>query len=123
MQNTAISGDDNFPNLPGIDLAAGLAVVRGNILLYRKLLYKFRESFEDFEQQFRAACDEEDKGAAARAAHSLKGVASNIGAQGLMEAAFLLEKACETDKADTEQALNQAMTELRTVISGLKLLG
>ncbi len=113
---------EEFPELPGINIAHGLATTENNPDLYRKLLFRFRESQTDFEQQFRSAQSDEDGEAATRAAHSLKGVAGNLGAEALQEAAKSLETACNEGAEDVEQLLTATVTELEHVLKGLDAL-
>ena len=110
-----------IPELPGIDTKAGMATTQGNAKLYRKLLTKFRDSQQDFEAQFRAALTDDDPVAPERTAHTLKGVAGNIGAKGVQEAAKGLEFACkEKQSAEViEQLLEAVNRELSPVVAGL----
>lgn len=81
--------------LPGIDTEAGLTISQGNHKLYLKLLNKFHTSQADFFERFsQARINEDDPQAAQRCAHSLRGVAGNIGANALMKVANDLEEAC-----------------------------
>jgi len=118
---------DLIPALPGIDTAAGLAITQHNQRLYRRLLRRFADTQSQFASHFAAAlaAKAKDPDAPTRCAHSLKGVAANIGAEGVREAAAALEHAC---KQDQDAALLQALLErtlraLATVIDGLRALG
>ena len=77
------SSTETVPELRGIDTRVGMAITMGNAKLYLKLLAKFRVGAGDFDQRFAAALADEDPTAATRAAHTLKGTAGNIGAQGV----------------------------------------
>jgi signal transduction histidine kinase/CheY-like chemotaxis protein len=114
----------DLPELPGIDTAAGLATSQGNLLLYRKLLLKFRDAEVNFVARFLDARASDDEHAAERIAHTLKGVSGNIGARGLQTAAGALERECrENAPADTIDASCQAVShELATVLAGLAKL-
>jgi CheY-like chemotaxis protein len=96
---TSANGADStgLPPLPGIDVKAGLATTMNNAKLYLRLLAKFRESQRDFAAMFRDARAGSDPTAAARAAHTLKGTAANIGAKAVQAAAGNLEQACMSD--------------------------
>jgi polar amino acid transport system substrate-binding protein len=87
------TGDEPLPELAGIDTRAGLARAQGNRMLYRKLLGKFREGQGRFVEEFREAALLGDSEAATRLAHTLKGVAGNVGATDVQAAAAALEKA------------------------------
>ena len=65
----------------------------------------------------------DDPGAATRAAHTLKGVAGNIGATELEERARALESACtDDDGAQLPDLLAQVLAELQRVLDGLAVL-
>jgi PAS domain S-box-containing protein len=125
---TAASAKPPLPplsSLPGIDVAAGLAVTLQNEALYARLLRKFRDGQKSFADLFRAARDGADASAAARIAHTLKGSAGNLGARGVQAAAGELENAClENAGAERVEAILRRVTaELGPVIAGLAALG
>jgi CheY-like chemotaxis protein/HPt (histidine-containing phosphotransfer) domain-containing protein len=107
--------------LPGIDTKAGLRTVQGNSKLYLKLLLKFRNTQIHFEETFRAAQNDADPRAAARAAHTLAGVAGNLGAREVNNAAKALEQGCIKHLAaeEIESLLRNAVVGLETVLKGL----
>ncbi len=114
-----------LPALPGIDVKAGMATTMNNEKLYTRLLVKFRDSQGDFATLFAAARVDADPTAAARAAHTLKGTAGNIGAKGVQAAAAELEHAYLVD-ANSDQIdalLATALAELEPVIAGLQAVG
>jgi len=119
---TTSTGTNAAPaDLPGIDQRAGLATAMGRHDLYQRLLMRFREQQRDFAAQFTQARASDDASAAARAAHTLRGTAGNIGAHPLAEAATALELACKANAGDTDiasllTAVEQAMTP---VLAGL----
>jgi HPt (histidine-containing phosphotransfer) domain-containing protein len=86
--------------LPGISIKSGISKVGGNKKLYRKLLGKFLESNVNTVERIRNALDKGDTEVAARLAHTVKGVAGNLGANDLFSIAAALEKA--TKKGETE---------------------
>jgi CheY-like chemotaxis protein len=116
--------DPGLPVLPGIDVAAGLATAVHDTSLYRRLLRKFRDGQRGFAEQFQAALGGADATAPARAAHTLKGVAANLGARGVQAAAGELEKAAlASAPAERLQALlARVVEELRPVVAGLEAL-
>jgi signal transduction histidine kinase/CheY-like chemotaxis protein/HPt (histidine-containing phosphotransfer) domain-containing protein len=113
---------DGLPCLPGIDTAAGLEVTQGNAILYRRLLSKLADTERDFEQRFRQAQADADGSAALRTAHTLKGVAANLGAHGIQDAARRLEAACRDHADDIDAALARVVAELAVILPGLALL-
>jgi CheY-like chemotaxis protein len=122
LQEAVVENEDrvvSMTELPGIDTGAGLAITQGNEKLYHKLLLKFRESQRDFESIFRGALTSDDPHEAERAAHTLKGVAGNIGAKGIQAAAQHLETACREGVEEKSNLLKAVVCELETVITGL----
>ncbi len=113
---------DELPELSGIDTAAGLATTQSNLRLYRKLLLKFRGNQRDFEQRFLAARVDQDPDADTRVAHTLKGVAGNIGALGVQEVAHSLEMACKSGEKSIDELLAAVMAELQPVMAGIEVL-
>jgi polar amino acid transport system substrate-binding protein len=111
-------------DIPGIDIQAGLATAQGNEALYRRLLLKFRDSQSDFAAEFATAQLDDDETAAMRCAHTLKGVAANIGATGVREAASLLEAACLAGRPEPEidVLVEQACAALQRVLPALATL-
>ena len=110
--------------LPGIDVAGGLRRTQNNAALYRRLLDKFASSNTRFSQTFTAALDAGDLGLAARLAHTLRGTAGTIGANGVWQAATELELACNQGRARAQQmsVLAQVTRELSPVLAGLATL-
>ncbi|MBF0280905.1 MAG: Hpt domain-containing protein, partial [SAR324 cluster bacterium] len=70
---------------------AGLSRVGGNTKLYRNLLNKFAQNQGSALKEIKAALQNNDIELAERLAHTIKGVAGNIGAMGLHSAARDLE--------------------------------
>ncbi len=111
-----------FEKLIGIDSKKGLAATEYNVTLYCRLLIMFHTGQSKFAELFQAAQADNDPQAASRIAHTLKGVAGNIGAGKVQQAALVLESACRQKKsaADIETALQQVLAELDPVIEGLE---
>ncbi len=85
--NTALPAQIN-----GLNIALGLRRVLGKTEQYISLLRKFVAGQQDFTPTLRSLLAEEDWHTAERAAHTLKGVAGNIGASELQQAAAQLEQ-------------------------------
>ena len=77
--------------IPGLDRARGLQLAGANPALYQRLLRGFAEREADAVARIRAALAERDRSEAERIAHTLKGLAGNIGAVPLFRAAEALE--------------------------------
>ena len=111
----------SLPDIPGINSRAGMATTMNNGKLYHRLLERFRDSYQNFEGQIKAALSDPDRTSAERCAHTLKGTAANIGAKGLETAAERLEKACE-ESSSAEQLkhlLEETMKELAPVLESV----
>ncbi len=121
-----VDGHDNapLPSLPGIDVQAGLATAMGNGALYRRLLAKFRDGQGAFAADFAASLADTDPAAPTRCAHTLKGMAGNIGARGVQAAAQALETACAdgAPRAQLPPLVAAVEAELGPVLAGLRAL-
>ncbi len=103
----------------GIDSAAGLKIMGGKADRYAKLLQKFADRQAGIVGEIQSALDAGDSAAAERAAHSLKGSASSLGANALAERAAEAEAAIKSG-GDVEQALDALSELLRTVVSAIE---
>jgi signal transduction histidine kinase/DNA-binding response OmpR family regulator/HPt (histidine-containing phosphotransfer) domain-containing protein len=119
------TGDD-LPIVPGLDTRDGLARVAGNRKLYVKLLTQFAEQQGAPAEQVSAALVQGDTALAERIAHTLKGVAGNIGAKPVQAAAGALEKLIrerassievEAARGQVAAALDPLLAQLRSTFS------
>ncbi len=113
--------DDQLPNLPGVDVESGLIRVGGNMGLYKKLLIKFRDDYSNSFNEIKAALNNDNLEEAERFAHTVKGVAGNIGINKLQKIAGDLEAVIrkqETDRYDI--MLKKYSKELSKVLTTLK---
>jgi two-component system sensor histidine kinase/response regulator len=109
--------------LPGINIEKGLKTVIGNEKLYRKLLSQFHESSGNAVADIRESLDADDLETAARMAHTVKGVAGNLGAEALFPAAADLELAIKRKEMDGLNGLIESFeTQLYIVMSGIQEL-
>jgi len=112
---------DAVRHIPQLDVKAGLERVLGKEGFYLSLLQKFLNDQADFESRFAAALHD-DPAIAQRMAHTLKGLAGNIGAgqlQALMaEVEAVLKAQYEAPVLDATYAL--AMAELRALLATLE---
>jgi len=109
--------------LPGISIKSGLSKVGGNEKLYRKLLGKFLESNKDVVNEIKKTVQDEDMETAARLAHTVKGVAGNLGADELFPVAGELEKAIKQGETDSLNSLiDNFETHLKVVMDGIEEL-
>lgn len=121
-RNPSDAQDEWLRQLPGLDVHAGLHVVQGNVALYRRLLVRIYEGYQDFEQQFREVLAAREMEKATRLAHSLKGVAGNVGARGVQRAAQALEFACRDGDDPVDQLLIDLLSELQPLLDGVAAL-
>ncbi len=110
-------------DLPGIDIALGLSHVAGREALYRKVLRKFVDTQGGAPLALAGAIAGARWEEAERLAHTLKGVAAQIGAGALRELAEQLEMAIRArrDLAELEnlrQALARPLALLVAALSG-----
>ncbi|MEO4046000.1 response regulator [Pseudomonas sp. CAU 1711] len=102
--------------LPGVDIASGLRRVLGRLELYLRLLHKFAAGQAGFVDRLRHLLAAGELEGAEREAHSLKGLAGNLGALDLAAQAALLESAIKDERHDELGAL---LIELEQSLAGL----
>lgn len=78
--------------IAGIDLQLGLQMVMGDRTFYLNILRKFLNNHRNAAWEIRQALAENNWDTAERVAHTIKGVAGNIGASTLRSCAIALEK-------------------------------
>ncbi len=87
-----------LPVVPGLDIAGGLSRVLGNVARYDSLLLRFVEGHRAFAVDVQAALDTDDWDTAGRLAHTLRGVAGNVGAVDIHAGCVTLQRLIQ-DKA------------------------
>jgi HPt (histidine-containing phosphotransfer) domain-containing protein len=119
-----VTGEDKtaFPGLEGIDVEDGLRRVGGNGKLYRSILLKFAGSQAMVLEEIRKGLGTLPAEDVVRLAHTLKGVAGNIGAKGLEAAAREVEAALRENRPDTEGRIAEAEPLLRQVLTAIDTL-
>jgi two-component system sensor histidine kinase/response regulator len=103
--------------IDGLDSAAGLRRVGGNKRLYTRLLRQFASQQADALRQIRAALATNDRESATRLAHTLKGVAGNLGAGHVQNAAAAVETLLR-DQSPAD-AIGQSLEQLAGVLDPL----
>ena len=96
-----------LPEIEGVDLEGGLKRVVGNKRLYRDLLAQFASKQADAPLQIAAAIESGDWKLAERIAHTVKGVAGNLGLGKVFVAAEKLEKAIRQGDGVDAAALDE----------------
>jgi HPt (histidine-containing phosphotransfer) domain-containing protein len=99
----------SLPEIDSVDLAAGLQRVNGNKQLYRDLLMQFAAGQSGVESQIIAALHDGDDSLVEQIAHTVKGVAGNIGVTNVFTAAAKLESAAR-EKVPAVAALVEEFT-------------
>ncbi|WP_371324811.1 response regulator [Dechloromonas sp. ZY10] len=84
--------EQQLPEITGLDTRVGLKCVLGKTSSYLSLLRKFTVNQGDTGERLKVACATDDRDTATRLAHTLRGVAGNIGALPLMQLAGELEQ-------------------------------
>ena len=108
-----------FPeiSIPGLDVQVGLQRILGKKEAYYKILRKFASAQKRAVTEIEEALEKDDRTTAVRIAHTLKGLAGNIGAGSLQEKAAALERVLEENVP--EKTLRTAMNETRSMLSFL----
>ncbi len=110
---TKVGNEVILPEIAGINIADGLNRVAGNKRLYRDLLGQFAAKQSDAPSQISAALESGDIKLAERIAHTIKGVAGNIGITQVQSLAQKLEKALR----DGEGRVLALLVEFTSVMS------
>ena len=108
-----------LPAIAGLDSAAGLKRVAGNTALYLRLLRQFVERQSAAADETAAALERGDRASAERIAHTVKGVAGNLGFGELQAAAGALEKAVR-ESAPTAAPLQAMRARLAAAVAALE---
>jgi len=121
---SSIEPTDDIPPISGLDTNDGLTRVAGNRKLYTKLLHQFIEQQSSVIEQITAALAQGDSALAERLAHTLKGVAGNIGAKAVQQSAGALEKLIRdrADSAELEKAKSALSAALEPLLKDLSVL-
>jgi len=113
-----------FPSIPGIDTAAGLARTAGNASLYARLLRDFAAENARQVSELEGALAAGDLALAIRLAHTLKGAAGNLGLDSVQQLARRLEgdlrqgdrEGAAPQLRDLDRALSAARQAIQTAL-------
>ena len=108
------------PEIEGIDTAGGLRRVAGNKRLYRSLLGQMASKHGDAAAQVTAALRSADRELAGRIAHTVKGVAGNLGIGSVQIAAEELERAIRQEDSAIEARLEALDAALARSIQAIQ---
>jgi PAS domain S-box-containing protein len=109
-----------LPEIEGIDVAGGVKRVAGNRRLYRDLLTQFAAKQGDAGVQIAAALQNGDRQLAERLAHTVKGVAGNIGIKQVQAAAEKLEKAIRQGDSSAPAMLEEFASVLGRQVQAMR---
>ncbi|MEI6413490.1 MAG: response regulator [Pseudomonadota bacterium] len=109
-----------LPAIPGLDVENALRRLSGNVALYRSLWQQFDEQQAGAAAAITAALDRGDRDQARRTAHQIKGIAGNLGATPLGDAAALLETAIERGVDDLATPLVAFSTALMGAVAAVR---
>nr|WP_320191543.1 response regulator [uncultured Desulfobacter sp.] len=117
---------DGLPeSLPGIDMVQGLDRINNNKKLYKHLLLKVKRDYADAAEQLDSLIKENAFEDARRLAHSIKGVAGNLGAKKLQAAAQVVEaklKSNPNQELPDKKEMARFAQEMAIVQEGLAVL-
>ncbi len=107
-------------HIEGVDTQSALRRTGGNPKRYEMLLRKFAESANV--EEIREAHASGDTATAARAAHSLKGAAANLGATAVANVAAEVESAIKAGQSvqSVQPSLDSLNTKLRAVVQAIR---
>lgn len=108
--------------IPGLDLTGGLAMVRGKLPLYRRLLALFVDHHGDEVERLRARLQAGDLVEIQRLAHTLKGSAGHLGATRVQTAADELQAAIRhgAGRDDIDHCFKAVAAELSPLLDGVR---
>lgn len=95
--------EDTSIDLPGFDIAGTLSRLSGDAELYRSILEMLPTSLRSAMEQYDAALGSDDRDAMRSVAHSVRGMAANVGAIDLSASAAELEDALREARENAEQ--------------------
>jgi CheY-like chemotaxis protein len=112
-------GESVLPQISGVNVADGLNRVAGNRNLYFKLLSQFVSQQAGAAAQIAAALDAGDRKLAERIAHTVKGIAGNIGISDVQSASQKLEKGIREGQDSVPILLDQFAITLRVRVNSI----
>jgi two-component system sensor histidine kinase/response regulator len=105
--------------IAGIDTKSALRRTGGNRMRYEALLQKFAGQSTGAVTEIRAALSARDTQTAARAAHSLKGAAANLGAAAVAELAAKAEATIQAGQSP-EESLQSLESSLASAVAAIR---
>jgi len=108
---------DGIPDIAGLDLTLALRRVGGSTKLLQKLIRRFNETQADVMARIGMAIGNGDVATATREAHTVRGLAGNIGATRLAELAGDVEGMLK--RGETAALLDEGLNAMKDELGGL----
>lgn len=107
---------------PAFNTVDALGRLMNNKNLYQKLLDKFVAGYSDYDEKLTKTVEEKNLDEGTHLAHTMKGLAGNLGAEALQEASKNLEMLFKAGdaSADFAPALEAFVAELRRALDEVK---
>jgi len=119
--DTDVETSPSLPDLPGIDTTSSLGRLGGNAELYVSLLQGFVQQQGNSDKTILKALSADDHDLAEREAHTVKGVAANLGMESLLKTSGELEAAIQAgDRGTIDESQDRFAIELETTIRTIK---
>jgi len=118
-----IESTADLPVSDCLDTETGVARVAGNVQLYKKILGKFVTNQGAAVDEAKSLLAENDREAAERIVHTLKGVAGSIGATGLQQAAARVEGAIRDGAVELDELFVLTQSHLDAVVAAIASSG
>ncbi|MBI4889604.1 MAG: response regulator [Acidobacteria bacterium] len=110
----------DLPEVEGVDVAGSLKRVAGNKRLYRNLLEKFAEQQADAGSRIAEALEKGEAAQAERMAHTVKGVAANLGMGSVQQEAASLETALREKAVAAGELIARLDLALRRQVEAIR---
>ncbi|MDR1916354.1 MAG: Hpt domain-containing protein [Synergistaceae bacterium] len=113
---------ENTETSPAFNVSDALGRLMNNKALYKKLLDKFKESYESYDEKVVEAFNSGSFDEAVHLSHTMKGLAGNLGATALQEASLTLELIARGAERTTEldAALKKFVFELQRALQEVR---
>ncbi|MBU3914698.1 response regulator, partial [bacterium] len=117
------ASEEGFPGLSGIDVTAGLKSCNNNYNLYQRLLFRFLDTYPQFENKLTDELTNQRYTEVRQMIHTLKGVSGNLGALTLYQYAGELEsKIKNEDTSGLAPFIRNITEEISIVLNGIRNL-
>lgn len=108
-----------FKEIPGIDATQALSRVRGNTVLFKRLLINFAYDCKELYSEIPSLISRNKLEEAQHMIHSIKGVAGNVGANVLHHIALEMETALRNESVIIQDQLNALEKERKRIEKGI----